>query len=435
MFDALIKPKFHGKCKSLVRLTKTRVEMVKKKKSSVCKYLKNDIADLIKNNLDYNAYGRAEGLLVEQKRLSCYQIIEKFCECTINHLPLMLKQRECPEECREAISCLIFAAARLSEVPELRDLRALFNEKYGNLSESFVNEELRDKFKPDPPSKDMKFELMHDIAQEFGIDWDSKALEQKLFKPPAITAQNESKHTRLRNGNDDGGYRVKKSMSDAFRDRESQDEKDYTMPKRNGSDVSLYNKNKLEICREDEAIAFDTRDSLETSSSSVGSVSEDANKPFYYRFIPPPYVKTNPNKEEKDKDETPPYVKTDPNEKEEHGKEKDRSPSYVKTDPNGKEMQGKEKDKTEQVVEAKPKPRSVRSRFAKPSRTHVAYDDTNGVKEEKRDEEEKMIDGLLMHYSKKKAPPTSLQPEMSGGRVHPNLPDYENLAARLAALK
>lgn len=93
MFDALIKPKFHGKwfifpfvffihlwvfmypfkcvciyfcfcgflfpfSKSLVRLTKTRVEMVKKKKSSVCKYLKNDIADLIKNNLDYNAYGR-----------------------------------------------------------------------------------------------------------------------------------------------------------------------------------------------------------------------------------------------------------------------------------------------------------------------------------------------------------------------------------------
>ncbi|WZZ07445.1 hypothetical protein YC2023_093366 [Brassica napus] len=44
--------------KYLVKITKTRVETVKRKKNSVCKYLKKDIVDLLNNSLDYNAYGR-----------------------------------------------------------------------------------------------------------------------------------------------------------------------------------------------------------------------------------------------------------------------------------------------------------------------------------------------------------------------------------------
>lgn len=49
---------------------------------------------------------------------------------------------ECPEECREAVSSLMFAAARFSDLPELRDLRNIFQEKYGNYVEHFVNKEV-----------------------------------------------------------------------------------------------------------------------------------------------------------------------------------------------------------------------------------------------------------------------------------------------------
>jgi vacuolar protein sorting-associated protein IST1 len=110
--------------------------------------------------------------------------------------------------------------------------------------------------------------------------------------------------------------------------------------------------------------------------------------------------------------------------------------------------------------------------------------------DDERDEEEKVIDGLLMHYGKKdslhepsksspciKPPPSSqasddaaktsrlrsviseltlptgrtsslreagttrlgravsAEPDIMTGRVHPNLPDYDELAARIAALK
>lgn len=48
--------------------------------------------------------------------------------------------RQCPEECRETVASLMFAAARFSDLPELRDLRDVFQERYGNGLECFVNQ-------------------------------------------------------------------------------------------------------------------------------------------------------------------------------------------------------------------------------------------------------------------------------------------------------
>lgn len=48
----------------------------------------------------------------------------------------------CPEECRVAVSSLMFAAARFSDLPELRDLRQIFQERYGNSLDCYVNQEV-----------------------------------------------------------------------------------------------------------------------------------------------------------------------------------------------------------------------------------------------------------------------------------------------------
>ena len=50
--------------------------------------------------------------------------------------------RDCPEECKEAVPSLIYAAARFSDLPELRDLRTMFTERYGNSLESCINKEV-----------------------------------------------------------------------------------------------------------------------------------------------------------------------------------------------------------------------------------------------------------------------------------------------------
>lgn len=44
--------------KSLVKLTKSRIDVIRRKKKATLKFLKKDIADLLANGLDINAYGR-----------------------------------------------------------------------------------------------------------------------------------------------------------------------------------------------------------------------------------------------------------------------------------------------------------------------------------------------------------------------------------------
>lgn len=53
-----------------------------------------------------------------------------------------LLYRECPEDCMEAVSSLMSAAARFSDLPELRDLRQIFQERYGNSLKLFVNQKV-----------------------------------------------------------------------------------------------------------------------------------------------------------------------------------------------------------------------------------------------------------------------------------------------------
>lgn len=55
---------------------------------------------------------------------------------------IFLIHRECPEECREAVSSLMQAAARFADLPELRELRTVFSERYENSLDVYVNKEV-----------------------------------------------------------------------------------------------------------------------------------------------------------------------------------------------------------------------------------------------------------------------------------------------------
>ncbi|KAJ8440044.1 hypothetical protein Cgig2_020532 [Carnegiea gigantea] len=185
----------HGGCwvfwvfsKSAVTRTKTRLDIIKKKKSATQKFLKEDIAELLKKNLYGHAYSRAEGLYMEMNSSPWYDYIEECCNCIADHLKQMHQQRECPEECKVAAASLIYATARFADLPELRDLRAHFNDKYGKSLEPFVSKEFVEKLKSKPPNREMKLFLMQDIAQEFSVPWDPKSLERQLQRS-STTAQ------------------------------------------------------------------------------------------------------------------------------------------------------------------------------------------------------------------------------------------------------
>lgn len=239
-----------------------------------------------------------------------------------------------------------------------------------------------------------------------------------------------------------------KSNQDAFSRRKTDDgqgnknsniKEHYNYRASKGSEADSYklqsSSSKDETSTSSTDISIDAR---KKSSSSIGSVSQDevdSKKPFNLKFIPPPYLKP-------------------------------------------KSSERKDNSLEEPSPAEKPKPKSVRRRSMKPPPGHEA----NGS-----DEEERIMDGLLMHYSKKRSPyesgkpksnpkssaqqkddehvkmgipparassmppettaaseakhghtrATSLQPGMlsTSAHVHPKLPEYDDLAARIAALR
>ncbi|KAL1159553.1 hypothetical protein V6Z11_A07G005400 [Gossypium hirsutum] len=117
---------------------------------------------------------------------SCYDFIDKCCDFVTKHVSVMQKLSDCPEDCREAVSSLMFAAARFSDLPELRELRHIFHERYENSLDVFANKQLVENSASNPSTMERKVMVMHDIASEFSIKWDSKAFERRMSEPAVI---------------------------------------------------------------------------------------------------------------------------------------------------------------------------------------------------------------------------------------------------------
>lgn len=469
MFDGLLKSKFYTKCKTSIKLTKTRIEMIKRKRNAMQKYLRNDIADLLRNGLDINAYGRAEGLLVEVNMSTCYDFVDQFCGLISNNLSLMSKQRECPEECKEAVSSLMFAAARFADMPELRELRSVFADRYGNSIEANTNKEFVEKLKALPPTKDLRLQLIQEIALESDLQWDSKALEQKLYNPPpSAQAQSKNKSDEKYNAHKGIKEPVKKIDKQVAEDRQ-QNVRD-SASRGNKEELPSYERKKVGDDIRGGRIDQNDRQKSSNSEFNVAEENTDDKKLFYNRFAPPPYTKSKAGETEKSSSEVP---------------SADGEDKHHRDDSVGEEAN-------------KPKPRSVRRRPLKPPPDHATRQDTakKGLQilkedhRDRKDEDERAMDRLLMHYSRKNSPyevgkaKANLKPphshsraeitdnptksrttddlpiraaslptepmspvekskghvrassyEPDTGHVHPMLPDYDDFVARLAAFR
>eukprot|EP00256_Glycine_max_P016834 XP_003533053.1 uncharacterized protein LOC100792068 [Glycine max] len=280
MFRWLLKPRFYSKCLSYVKFMKTRLEIIQKKKKAEQKFMKSDIAELLRSGLDYDAYIRAKGLLLEQNMLSCYELIEKFVGCLSDHVEDLTKQKDCPDECKEAVSSLMYAAARFADLPELRDLRTLFTETFGNSLEPYINKEFVEKLRQDPPTREMKIGLLYDIAQEFSVEWDDNALRQRLYTESSLCEERPNPRRDL--------------ITSKGKERDTD-----TLPlgRKDFNDVSLIHQNSSDDETSTELSSHDGRKG--SSSNSLGSFSEDeveTKRPISsYLLIPPPYLKQKTN--------------------------------------------------------------------------------------------------------------------------------------------
>ncbi|KAJ0895528.1 putative vacuolar protein sorting-associated protein Ist1 [Helianthus annuus] len=443
MFDGFLKSKFYSRCKSEIKLTMKRIEMIRRKRNAMQKFLRNDVADLIKTGLDSNAFNRVEQLYADQNLSWCYEYVEQCCLLVLSELSAMNKQRECPEQCKEAISTLMFAAAIFSDLPELRELRTLFAERYANHLEPYANQQFVTNLKAAPPAKHTKLQMMQEIALEYDLNWDSKVLEQKLYKPPPFV--NESVKTRRQT---DLETNMKKETAEE-KHKKPTTGKNPPYKSRAETETGTKKEEKHDHGRLSPCWSSNGSSSSESATSADDSASEDVpqgRKFNEYKSMAPPYIITESTKKSTDtnglRSMGPPYTKPD---------------LSKKTAVND--------DISKQI------PRSMRIR--KPLKQAVGSSrGDNGVEktsstipngENKFVDEEKKMDKLLSHYSRKPshvpAPKRSgslpSEPVAAGGvvderkglsravtyqpdsrsHVHPKLPDYDDFVARLAAFR
>ncbi|XP_071731884.1 uncharacterized protein [Rutidosis leptorrhynchoides] len=575
MLDALLKSKFYAKCKSEIKMTLKRIEIIKRKRNAMQKFLKNDVADLLQTGLDSNAYDRVEQLYADQILSSCYEFVELSCAFILSQLSAINKQRECPDDCKEAISTLMFAAARFADLPELREIRSIFAERYGNYFEAYVNQQFVRNLKADPPSKDLKLQMLQDIALDSGIQWDCKPLELKLYRPPPSVQdrsvyangnkplkthhhqnglETSTKETEQKTNNKQTVVQIKdhtpknslpykprtgvETKEDKHKDPAVVNSLPYKLragvekkeekPKGPAVVNSLPNKLKTEVERREEKLKNPTvvnrfthnstaevetireekRDHGRVSpywSSNVSSSGETVTSPEYstgpdedipegrklntFRSMASPYTKTESNKKLTNANPASSSGREDNNLHSDDTRKvyglRSMGPPYTKTDLVKKSTTSDEENISGLKVKDhdinKPVARSMRNRrpfkqpvagssrgdndVPKPCTKHpngqnVDLDHDHNHK----DDEERKMDRLLTHYSRK---PTQLPvPTRTGslplntrlateerkglarastyqmdsdlspqGHVHPKLPDYDDFVARLAALR
>ncbi|GAB2228113.1 hypothetical protein Droror1_Dr00009943 [Drosera rotundifolia] len=410
-----------------LKTTKARMEGINRKRNSMQKFLKKDIANLLKDHYDRNAYLRAEGLYIEMNMSSCYDCVNDYCRCILKNVKEMHKERECTKECRVAVASLIYAAARFADLPELRELRNLFRQKYGDVIESYVSEEFKLKLKGNPPSRETKIQLLKDIAQEFSIAWDPKSLEQPQ---PSLAVPEQDIQRDLESSSYIDKHMIGENETPDHQaegnvvDGDTSSTTKHNSSSKTGESDKEFGELKIKEQRGSES------DSLKSDIKE----KPEQRRPFADRNTTTPYTiaakvvtdnADGANQAAQSKAQPSKVIKG-------QERETDRVDSYHK-------RSSEEKDENNGVTcESKPKPRSVRSRFPRKQTEvadsdHTKIDQSSGETSQQspkqqqssslgnHDQDEKIVDDLLFHYSLKKLARASTQ----GANVHKQHMDEE----------
>nr|CAB3496450.1 unnamed protein product [Digitaria exilis] len=119
------------KLKTLVKLTATRLPVVRRPRVGRRSITRSDVGQLLSiGHLD-RALLRAEQVIEEDNVLEALNTIESYCTILTQQAAQLDNPKECSDEIKEAAAGLVFASARCGELPELLDARAILADKFG----------------------------------------------------------------------------------------------------------------------------------------------------------------------------------------------------------------------------------------------------------------------------------------------------------------
>ncbi|PSS16315.1 IST1-like protein [Actinidia chinensis var. chinensis] len=174
MFELLFGWRKASKCKKLIRRVQCRIKLLKNKRCSIVRQLRDDVAQLLAHGHEQSAFDRVEQLFKDESIVAVYDLLDHFCEFIIIHLSYIRKHKDCPNDINEAVSTLIFASARCGDLPELPVIRKLFGERYGHrfvtvalelLLGNLVNRQIKENLSIKSVPNDVKYKLVDEIAR------------------------------------------------------------------------------------------------------------------------------------------------------------------------------------------------------------------------------------------------------------------------------
>ncbi|CAL4935535.1 unnamed protein product [Urochloa decumbens] len=125
-----------ARLRSLLGLAATRLGVVRGHRQVRCAQARGDVEQLLRLGHADRALARAEHAVREQNALDALADLEGYCGLILDRAALVDAHRECPEELREAAAGLVYAASRCGDLPELQEVRAILQAKFGR---EFVN--------------------------------------------------------------------------------------------------------------------------------------------------------------------------------------------------------------------------------------------------------------------------------------------------------
>ncbi|KAL5581956.1 hypothetical protein UlMin_014398 [Ulmus minor] len=179
-WDALIGKNFKtAKFKTLVELVSSKIAVLEKQHRLRGMQAQSDVISHLKLAHQESALLRVELVITEQNMLDVYAMIESYCNLLEERVVLIENNKECPDDLKEAISSLIYAASKCGELPELQKISNMFLKRFGK---EFANNAVElcnncgvcpkivKKLSTSRPSLENKLDFLKEIALANGID-------------------------------------------------------------------------------------------------------------------------------------------------------------------------------------------------------------------------------------------------------------------------
>ncbi|KAA8530562.1 hypothetical protein F0562_005271 [Nyssa sinensis] len=187
--DALLGKSFKTyKFKKFVDLIISRIALLKVQHHARWSQARSDVVQLLTLGHQESTLLHVDHVIREQNMLDVLMIIEGYCHLLIERVILVKNSKACPDELKEAISSLIFAASRYGQLPELQKIRGVFTSKFGKQfakravelrNDCGVNPKIVNKLPLQRSSLRTRLKVLKEIASENGITLRIQEIEEK----------------------------------------------------------------------------------------------------------------------------------------------------------------------------------------------------------------------------------------------------------------